>query len=387
MHLADRNTGPSRHSARFSPLKMVAQALGVWQARDAADAASAALPPREASPFRPAAAADAVAPAPGDGFLAIVNAMLEMEDRGDDGLEAGAFDLTAALEESHDVFAAAAEAQGSSLSFVLALDAGGYYRGDAARIRQALLNLTSAALKVGKDAPVAVVVDWSGGELTLSVAGPRIAKLAQDVLATGSLPSSRRSAARQVALAMRAAQAAGGELRVIGGHRVEIAAPAVRIAGAAPASAPAAPEAARPQLAPFAPGLRILVAEESPAHRQVIRTLLAEMGVEAETVADGQALVAAWREQGWDAMLVDIQGPSVCGRSLIREIRVAEAKARWPRTPMIVLSTAPSPDRDDEFAQMIDCALAKPIDATALHAAISLALGSRAFAPSETAAA
>ena len=97
--------------------------------------------------------------------------------------------------------------------------------------------------------------------------------------------------------------------------------------------------------------------------------LLAEMGVDAETVADGQALVAAWREQGWDAMLVDIQGPAVCGRSLIREIRVAEAKARWPRTPMIVLSTAPSPDRDDEFAQMIDCALAKPIDATALHAA------------------
>lgn len=387
MQLADRNTGPSRHSARFSPLKMVAQALGVWQARDAADAARAAVPLREASPFRPAAGADTVAPAPGDGFLAIVNAMLDMEDRGDEGLDAHAFDLTAALEEAHAVFAAAAEAQGSSLSFVLAPDAAGAYRGDAARMRQALLNLTSAALKVGKDAPVAVAVAWSGGELTLSIAGPKIAKLAQDVLAAGIVPSPRRSAARHVALATRAAQAAGGQLRVIDGHRVEITAPATRIAGAAFADAPAAPEPARPQLAPFAPGLRILVAEESSAHRQVIRTLLADMGVEAESVADGQALVAAWREQGWDAMLIDIQGPAVCGRSLIREIRVAEAKARWPRTPMIVLSSAPSPDRDDEFGQMVDGALAKPIDATALHAAISLALGSRAFAPSETAAA
>ena len=98
--------------------------------------------------------------------------IVSYKDREEDrlaGLEAGAFDLTAALEEAYDVFAAAAEAQGSSLSFVLAPDAGGYYRGDAARIRQALLNLTSAALKVGKDAPVAVVVDWSSGELSLSV--------------------------------------------------------------------------------------------------------------------------------------------------------------------------------------------------------------------------
>ncbi|MBU2362966.1 MAG: response regulator, partial [Alphaproteobacteria bacterium] len=140
-------------------------------------------------------------------------------------------------------------------------------------------------------------------------------------------------------------------------------------------------EPARP-LPMFAPGLRILVAEANAAHQQVLTTLLAGMGLEPVVVSDGQDVVKAWREQGWDVLLIDIEGDAICGRSVARSIRGAETVARWPRMPMLALAAnVKARDLDDSFTAVIDGLVAKPIHAASLHAAIATALNAETAAP------
>ncbi len=107
--------------------------------------------------------------------------------------------------------------------------------------------------------------------------------------------------------------------------------------------------------------LRILVAEDAVVNRKMMEALLRMERHRARFVENGREAVAAWREEPFDLILMDIQMPEMDGMQATVEIRQAEA-ATGGHTPIIALTAyAMSGDKDRFLQAGMDGYLAKPI--------------------------
>lgn len=367
--------------ARFSPLRMVARALGAFHGASGAHIGPPPLPapPLDARRFDPRpelCAADGA----GDSFLAIVNAMLADDDTALNRDET-TFDLVTLLGGVHDAFAAAAAAKGVSLAIVADPRAAGGYSGGFLQLRQLTMNLLSGALKATDDDVVDLTADWDGTALALRLSDRKAAAVMTRVLTDPARVAPRRGAAQSFAKVQAIAVALGGEVRVLSPDGLEISLPLQRVVDVRQTTPITAPDAA-PPIPRFQPGLRMLVAESDPAHGQMLATVLGALGADAVLVSDSQAAVEAWREENWDVLLIDIEGAAVAGRSLIRSIRSVETKARWRRMPLLALAAkARAVELDEDLAAAIDGLVTKPIEAVRLHRAIDTVLRSEDIEP------
>jgi CheY-like chemotaxis protein len=149
----------------------------------------------------------------------------------------------------------------------------------------------------------------------------------------------------------------------------------VRAEGIRPADVSMAPP---PQLA-RAGGLRILAAEDNPMNQLVLKTLMADLGVELFVVGDGQEAVAAWCAAPWDVVLMDIQMPVMDGVTAIRLMRETERRDDRPRTPVIALTAnAMAHHRADYLAAGMDAVVPKPISLALLIQTINEMTADRA---------
>jgi CheY-like chemotaxis protein len=120
---------------------------------------------------------------------------------------------------------------------------------------------------------------------------------------------------------------------------------------------------------------RVLVAETDGAHQLMLRTLLGQIGMEAEFVADGDELLAAWRREDWDLIVLDAQAPEIDGPAAARMIRSVEARFGWKATPIIALAAKPTSRAVDGYAEAgIDTWVSKPVVASNLLEAIDTAI-------------
>ena len=103
-----------------------------------------------------------------------------------------------------------------------------------------------------------------------------------------------------------------------------------------PAAARPAPVAAAQERAP---ALEVVLAEDSPATREVLRVLLEEHGLRVRLAADGDEALARIGERLPDVLVTDINMPRLDGLSLTRRLRDEAATARLP----VILLTS----RDD----------------------------------------
>ncbi len=105
--------------------------------------------------------------------------------------------------------------------------------------------------------------------------------------------------------------------------------------------------------------LSVLVAEDNPNNRKVIRLLLRRLGIEPVIVDDGAQAVKEARSNHFDIMLLDIQMPVMDGLEACRMIRNLDLTRR----PIIVALTASAfqEDRDAAAAAGMDSYLSKPI--------------------------
>ena len=139
------------------------------------------------------------------------------------------------------------------------------------------------------------------------------------------------------------------------------------------------PAEAEPAAADFTPvrPLRVLAAEDNAVNQLVLKTLLAQVGVEPVMVADGRAAVEAWAREPWDLILMDVQMPVMDGPSAARAIRAAEAGSGRGRTPIVALTANAMSYQVAEYAAAgMDGHVAKPIEAAQLYAALQRAYGS-----------
>jgi CheY-like chemotaxis protein len=186
-----------------------------------------------------------------------------------------------------------------------------------------------------------------------------------------------------LAISQELAELMGGRIEaesVVGeGSRFTVTLPLTKLADSTQAESIGETPAAA---APVRGDLRVLAAEDNPINQLVLKTLLAQIGIEPTMVENGQEAVAAWISGEWDAVLMDVRMPVMDGIEAAREIRRLEAAGRRARTPIIALTANAMAHQIAEYAAVgMDGHVAKPIDAAALFAALE-----RALEPDETGA-
>jgi len=90
---------------------------------------------------------------------------------------------------------------------------------------------------------------------------------------------------------------------------------------------------------------RILLADDSADHRQLLMTYLRGRPVDIDTVANGAEAAARARAGTYDLIVMDVQMPVLGGYDATRMIRRREADAAVPPVPILALTA--SHERDE----------------------------------------
>ncbi len=330
----------------------------------------------------------------GEALLAILNDVLDLSkiEAGRFELEEVEFDLDHLAKGAHSAFTALANKQGLSFCLTMTEQAHGAYRGDPTRIRQILYNLISNALKFTRHGEVRVSADYQDGQLLLAVSDTgigipedRLAMLFQKFVQVDA-STTRRFGGTGLGLAIcrHLAELMGGGVEVesvLGqGTTFRVSLTLAKLGHSAGAADEA--DMAPPETGDFGAGLRVLAAEDNTVNQLVLRTLLAQVGVEPVMVENGEEAVAAWRDGAFDIVLMDMQMPVMDGGAATRIIRAEEAAAGRARTPIVALTANAMSHQIAEYLALgMDGHVAKPIEAGKLFACLELA-----FAEPEAAA-
>jgi len=313
----------------------------------------------------------------GQALQAILSDVLDLSkiEAGKIDLEDIEFSFLDLVQGVQATFTPSANAKG--LSFRTDVDdAAGVYRGDPTRLRQIIYNLVSNAVKFTEAGEVTLTARRAkdGLELTVRDTGIGMSRAQMSALfqpfSQADASTTRRFGGTGLGLAIcrELAGMMGGQVRVRSRRRLgssfTFTAPItyLRPAQIRPAEAPPEPEGAA------AVGeLRILAAEDNTTNQLVLRTLMAQFGIEIAIAANGRLAVEAWAETPVDLVLMDIHMPEMDGLQATREIRRLEAAAARKRTPIIALTAnALSHQIAEYLAAGMDACVTKPIDAVQL---------------------
>jgi|GEM_PF-2782669 signal transduction histidine kinase/CheY-like chemotaxis protein len=281
--------------------------------------------------------------------------------------------------------------------------------GDNNRMRQILVNLVGNAIKFtaggevrlrGRCVPDAAGRDWlevAVIDTGIGIAADALAGLF-DPFTQADASITRRFGGTGLGLAIsrRFARCLGGDVEVqstlgvgssftlrlpLGGleNAVVAGAPGLKT-GSAKGSATGSTKATTTMLTQIATEpqdplgeMAILVADDHPINRELIRRMLAGLGQTAFLVEDGAAAFAAVRERRFDLVLMDVQMPVLSGPDATRLIRQWEAEGRRPRTRIVALTASAMPgDREAFLAAGMDAYLAKPFRRAQLEAVLRL---------------
>ena len=313
----------------------------------------------------------------GVALLSLIDDVLDFSrmESGDLRIAAVEFDLRAVLIGIHA--ASVSEAERKGLDFQLAIDpaVSDQYVGDGGRVRQVACHLVENALKFTPTGAVRLQLDVHPGGVEISVHDTGVGMSAQVVAGLfesfrpGDSAMNRSHGGSGLGLAMchRLCAAMDGDIAVAStpGHGSVFT---VRL------PLPTAGQHRRVQPAERNGPLRILAAEDNPVNQQVLATLLAHLGLDPVIVADGAQALAAWREQAWDLVLMDIQMPVMDGLAATCAIRQEEEATGRTRTPILALTANAMSDQVNAYrAAGIDAVVAKPISVCDLFGAIAAA--------------
>jgi CheY-like chemotaxis protein len=110
---------------------------------------------------------------------------------------------------------------------------------------------------------------------------------------------------------------------------------------------------------------RVLVAEDNPVHRSLVRSLLEQMGCEVEAVSDGHEAIESFSAENYDLILMDWRMPRLDGVTATQRIRQAEldrSQGGERRIPIIALTAHALPgDRSRCLSAGMDDYLCKPV--------------------------
>ena len=317
----------------------------------------------------------------GGALLRIINDILDISriEAGRLSLEPAPFHMKTLGDDLAALYGPLAAEKDLTFAMTVAPEAQGWFMGDAVRIRQVIGNLFSNALKFTVTGRVEGRIDRQDDILRLSVAdtGPGIAAgdrarlFDRFVQADGSSTRKHGGAGLGLAICRDLAALMGGTVTV---ESTPGQGSVFALEIALPPSEPAAREKAATE-APDRP-VRVLIAEDNPANRLVLSTLLSQFAIQSEAVEDGEAAVEAWAAGDWDAILMDIHMPKMDGLAATAGIREREQAEDRPRTPIIAVTASTlAHETDGYLAAGMDGWVPKPVDARRMLETLKNALG------------
>jgi signal transduction histidine kinase/CheY-like chemotaxis protein len=315
-------------------------------------------------------------------LLETLNAILDFSklEAGGVDLERKPFDLQDLAARTAGMFEAAALAKGLALTVHVDPQCPRWLEGDRERLSHVLVNFLGNAVKFTDTGAVCLSVERRPGaalgaerlEFSVSDTGVGVpaAKLGQvfDRFVQAGPDVSRRFGGTGLGLAI------SKEIVELMGGRIGVDS----IAGEGarfwcvldlPVAEPLSAVTDQASSASDRP-LRLLVADDNDANRELIGTLIQAMGHLVETVADGVAAVEAVHTRVYDLVLMDVHMPRMDGLAATRAIRDLGGEAA--STPIIALTANVLPDQIAFYrANGMDDHIGKPIDPRDLQAKIA----------------
>lgn len=357
----------------------------------------------------------------GQSLLALIDDVLDLSQ-----IEAGRITLQPApfaprrvVDDVIEMFALEAEAKALRVDAVYAASMPERFVGDAARLRQVVLNLVGNAIKFTAAGSVRIEVSFGAAAADAADEGVDDAPSMLRIEVADTGPGIAESEHARIFSAFqqgdesptRAYPGTGlglkisSELIAMMGGRIEVRSvpgagstfvvmvpestmSAARAEDAAAESARKTPGQAIASIA----GLRVLVVEDNVVNASLVRLLLEREGCLVSDAASGLQALDMLRTYEWDVVLMDCQMPEMDGYAATRYWRRMELTERRPRLPILALTAhAMADDRKRCLDAGMDDYLTKPVKLDALRAVLSryaagIAVGSEPV-PVESAAA
>jgi signal transduction histidine kinase/CheY-like chemotaxis protein len=319
----------------------------------------------------------------GEHMLAIINDILDISkiETGQLEVELAEFDLQELVERACVPAGLEAQAKGVQLEVHIDPLAPARVRGDAARVRQVLINLVGNAVKFTSAGSVAVRVrrgsDSAADAVLLEVidsgigVDPDRLDLMFEPFVQADVSTTREYGGNGLGLsiAKELVELMGGTLGATSepgrGSTFWFELPLREVAPSVPTSGNKRvvhlserrgdPDAAL-----------VLVVEDSPVNRLVAVHVLERCGFRSHVVNDGREALHALSTQRYDAVLMDCQMPDIDGYEATRELRRRENGGR--HTPVIAMTAhAMTGDRERCLEAGMDDYIAKPVRSHALN--------------------
>lgn len=284
------------------------------------------------------------------------------------------FDLNAVLQQVHQMVAPTCSDKGLDFSIQLAPDLPWAWWGDAPRLTQALMNLVGNAIKFTDQGHVALRVqrlepdvDWELLRFTVEDTGVGLSVAMQTQVFDGFVQGDHDHAIRHsgiglgLSICRRLVKLMGGEmgLESVPGQgssfwfTVRLKAQALSVSAQEPTACSAPAHLA---LA----GLRVLLVDDNPSIRDIVKQLLQLAQMHVDAAENGAVALNLLKDAPYDLVLMDLQMPVMGGLEATRRIRQDPALANMP----IVALTAGglASDLDQWRADGITDYLGKPFD-------------------------
>ena len=327
----------------------------------------------------------------GELLLATVNEMLDLSriEAGHLAIEEEVFDLAAPVAEVLDLLAPAVAEKGIRLSASIDPLLPARVIGDARRLRQVLLNLADNAVKFTAVGGVGIRVERAEaqGQVRFVVADTGIG-MPPEVQARlfGRFAQAGPETARRYGGSGLGLMICKRLVGLMSGRIVLASAPGkgstfsfeIPLRPIAESGRPPSTLLPKPALAKPLPGARgrILIAEDGEANQLVAAAILRKAGYAVDLARDGEEALGAARTAAYDLVLMDVRMPRMDGLAATVAIRALEGPAG--RVPIIAMTAAVMPN---EVARCLEAGMdghvAKPMDLTALLAAVSDILENR----------
>jgi signal transduction histidine kinase/CheY-like chemotaxis protein/HPt (histidine-containing phosphotransfer) domain-containing protein len=294
-------------------------------------------------------------------------------------LEKHSFNLREVLERVSSMISVKSNEKGLAFSLHVPETIPTHFSGDALRLEQVLINLTSNAVKFTSEGTVSLSVElveeseqdaslrFIVSDTGIGMSHKQIQNLFQPFRqADFSITRKYGGTGLGLAICKRLIEMMGSKIAVqskpgIGSQFVFV----VRLEKSKDEDnvviAGIAKEVAKDLLA----NCRILLVEDNETNLQLARELLEQVGLEVVTAANGLEAVAMTAKERFDGILMDIQMPVMDGLTATREIRKASSPRELPI--MAMTANAMSTDREECMAAGMNDHIAKPIKPEILY--------------------